>query len=291
MPIVKRELAPRMQFVSNRDRGLRELLRRMIRESEVMRFAVAYVKVSGVRTIERELKQSIAAGGKLRLVTCEDFNLTEGEALQRLHDLGADMRLYSNPYQGGFHPKVYIGEARSTFSCIVGSANLSEQAFKSNVEAGVYFEGPGVEPAVAGTANFFYDLWSDTNSMVIDTALIKQFKKVERYVHERTPRPDRLAARAAEDAPEYGRVRQEALSKGRKVVEMCRQAMAVGERLHDSEVTDRVLKLFPEWKHGRTPDASIRRDMMLFSYPKHKPVDEAIFGWDEKEAGFYTRLR
>ena len=43
-------------------------------------------------------------------------------------------------------------------------------------------------------------------------------------------------------------------------------------------------------QHGLTPEASIRRDLMQNSV-KHKPEDEALFGWKEEEKGLFTRLK
>ena len=141
----------------------------------------------------------------------------------------------------------------------------------------------------AGATNFFFDLWNDGNSLVVDHELAESFTKIERGFHRREPEMAAILKVAEEDAPEYGHKREQARRVRPTVLEMCRQVMAVGERVHYLEVTERIKKMFPEWEHGLTPDASVRRDLN-YNSDRHASGDAAVFGVGDPE-GFYVRIR
>jgi hypothetical protein len=65
--------------------------------------------------------------------------------------------------------------------------------------------------------------------------------------------------------------------------------MGIGERLHSLEVTERIKRLFPQWEHGLTPGASVRRTLN-YNSDRHREAAEATFRALAPE-GFYERLR
>lgn len=76
------------------------------------------------------------------------------------------------------------------------------------------------------------------------------------------------------------------MTENLKIVDMIRTVVQPGERLHYTEVTRRVIKVFPAWIPGKTPEYSIRRDLNYFS-DRHPETGEIYFHAD-REDGYYS---
>jgi len=97
--------------------------------------AVAFIMESGVRLIEEHLRDVIARGGQVRILTGRYLGVTEPEALRRLMDLGEQLHL--RVYESGatsFHLKCYVVHAKDGGTAFVGSSNLSRSALGDGVE-------------------------------------------------------------------------------------------------------------------------------------------------------------
>lgn len=97
--------------------------------------AVAFTMESGVRRLEEHLRDVLARGGRVRLLTGDYLGVTEPDALLRLLDLaeGAELRVFESAGLS-FHPKSYILHGRGGGTAFVGSSNLSETALSKGVE-------------------------------------------------------------------------------------------------------------------------------------------------------------
>jgi superfamily II DNA or RNA helicase/diadenosine tetraphosphate (Ap4A) HIT family hydrolase len=98
--------------------------------------AVAFAMTSGVRLLAEHLRDVIARGGRVRLLTGDYLYATEPEALRRLLDLGPalELRIYVT---GGtsFHLKSYICARQSGVgTAFVGSSNMSHTALQTGLE-------------------------------------------------------------------------------------------------------------------------------------------------------------
>lgn len=98
--------------------------------------AVAFTMGSGVRLLIEHLRDVVARGGRVRLLTGDYLDISEPDALRQLLDLGdgIELRVFES---GGtsFHLKSYIcvqGDGRGT--AFVGSSNLSQSALRDGVE-------------------------------------------------------------------------------------------------------------------------------------------------------------
>lgn len=112
----------------------------------------------------------------VRIVVGLDGNITQPAALRRLAH-HAELRVTKNGRGGYFHPKFYRFKSRSTATCLVGSANLTNGGFRSNDELMVQFDDAD---GVAG--KWFKSLW--------DTLPDDPSKDIERYIADyKPPRP------------------------------------------------------------------------------------------------------
>lgn len=133
---------------------------------------VSYLRVSGLQLVEDKLKDFLKAGGEISVLFGEDFNISEKEALQRLLDIGTDLRLFSK--QGvTYHSKLWAFIGKSQVVTITGSSNLSHGALKGNIEANVMCEGNEVflQEQVSYARHLFEDY-----STVVDQKYIENYE-------------------------------------------------------------------------------------------------------------------
>ncbi|UTJ06770.1 DEAD/DEAH box helicase [Arcobacter roscoffensis] len=109
---------------------------KLLNECNFFVFNVAFVNFSGVQLLLDSFEELNKKGIKGKILTSTYLNFTEPIALERLKEFNnIDLRVYdSTIMQIGFHSKAYIFEFNDKYEVIVGSANLTSSAFKSNIE-------------------------------------------------------------------------------------------------------------------------------------------------------------
>lgn len=98
--------------------------------------AVAFVSSGGVLLLLEHLRDVIARGGRVRILTGDYLDVTEPDALRRLLDLGDGLDLRVVETAGSsFHVKSYVCVADGTSgTAFVGSSNLTRTALETGVE-------------------------------------------------------------------------------------------------------------------------------------------------------------
>lgn len=276
------------ELLTNRGREARNVLEEEFSKCEFARLAVAFVSRPGVKFLAAALKACQERKAPVRVIAGEDFCLTDPDALGDLRDMGAQVKLYCCSGKGVFHPKLYLFARGKRASLLVGSNNLTSEAFANNVEAGVIMKGDVGGSVMESAGTFFADLWNGERAIPATASYLQRY----RAGYERAKKARAYGAEALQVAePEVADAPERKPGSRPLIREMCQQVMAVGEELHTSDIVDRVLYRFPEWEHGLTPDASIRRDLMQFSTHHQKVAGEAMFGWNEAKPGYFVRLR
>jgi len=107
--------------------------------------AVAFLKRSGLKQIEADLREFLGRGGYLRFVVGTDFHLTEPEALRVVFQLGCDFprfewRMVAQSLVSTFHPKYYRFQGDGRIWVLTGSANLTAGGLEGNVEVSTIAE-------------------------------------------------------------------------------------------------------------------------------------------------------
>jgi len=174
-----------MKLVENDKVKLRDVVSNLISNSTEIRLAMAFVRKSGVEAISSDLQAFKARGGKLKLIFGEDFNLTDSSALEYLHTLNADMKVYLSR-KGVYHPKIWMFKLIGKWVIVIGSSNLSRDALTNNVEANLVFEGDDSDADVKACLSAYDALWKSERSYTIGTEYIKNYKnEVKRYFKRR----------------------------------------------------------------------------------------------------------
>lgn len=178
-----------MKLVENDQIKLKDVVSELIKNSNEIRLAIAFVRKSGVDLLNNELQDFKNRGGKLKLIFGEDFNLTDGSALEELLNQGAEMKLYL-PRKGVYHPKIWIFKLTGKWSVVIGSSNLSKDALTNNIEASVVFEGNYSDPAIKGCLSAYETLWKSDRCYEIGHEYISNYKnEAKKYFKRRISIP------------------------------------------------------------------------------------------------------
>ncbi len=95
----------------------------------------AFIKWHGLRVLDEHIEALIRRGGRLRVITTTYIGATERRALDRLVELGAEVRVSYETRMTRLHAKAWLFHRATGFSTgYVGSSNLSKAALLDGLE-------------------------------------------------------------------------------------------------------------------------------------------------------------
>jgi superfamily II DNA or RNA helicase/HKD family nuclease/diadenosine tetraphosphate (Ap4A) HIT family hydrolase len=140
--------------------------------------AVAFTMVSGVKLLIEHLRDVVARGGQVRLLTGSYMLVTEPDALRRLLDVGEslELRVFDSPAVS-FHLKSYIcAEPDGRGTAFVGSSNLSQSALKTGVEWNYRVVTSRDGAGFVDVCEQFELLYHDPSTRVVDSDWVTQYE-------------------------------------------------------------------------------------------------------------------
>ena len=111
-----------------------EAIRRKIKHADEVIISVAFLKLSGVKSLEKELSSR-----KCTFFVGTDYYLTEPKAIRTLLDQGHLVHMVPNS-GATFHPKLYYFRKKNQVSIIIGSANFTGGGLTTNTEVSACFD-------------------------------------------------------------------------------------------------------------------------------------------------------
>jgi len=138
-----------IQIFSNLNYPIGNIINQEIYEAKKVQIAVAFLKYTGIKVIEKSMRHCLVGGGSFEIIAGLDFKTTDSQALQYLINLKKE---YSNVnfYCFGdrkdnktdivFHPKIYLFEKEKETTGIVGSANMTKGGLMTNFEVNTVFK-------------------------------------------------------------------------------------------------------------------------------------------------------
>ncbi|MCB9878197.1 MAG: DUF3427 domain-containing protein [Planctomycetes bacterium] len=158
--------------------------------------AVAFVLDRGVDLIRPYLADLLAAGGRLRLLTGDYFDVSEPRGLERLLDLAdgdlalesrLELRMFETKGQRAFHPKAYVFERTGEAVAFVGSSNMSRSALVGNgVEWNYRIVRSSDAEGFAAVTRSFEQLFGHPSTVPLTAEWIRAYRQ-RRRVDPRRP--------------------------------------------------------------------------------------------------------
>ena len=146
--------------------SIADSLAALCRDASAVRIATAYLLQSGAEALVHALHEVELPPHKVLLITGLDFGITMPSALAALATAGVKVRIYSAPRT--YHPKVYFALKPGVVEVLIGSANLSGPALKTNVEAVIHVTVQRHSPFAADLINFFDDIEAGSEPLTDD---------------------------------------------------------------------------------------------------------------------------
>ena len=162
----------KVQIVSNINYPIGKIINQELQNSFETQIAVAFLKRSGIKTIEESLMRSLDKGGKFELIVGLDFKTTDPMAMKFFIDLckkNKDVNFYcygdksENKNDIVFHPKIYLFRNPKETVSIVGSTNLTQGGLMSNFEVNTIFNEQ--QPVYYSQLQAIYNSVKYTNSL------------------------------------------------------------------------------------------------------------------------------
>jgi len=126
-----------MQLISNQIRPFHgQTINRLIKKSDKIIICVAFLKLSGLNFILKELKHKV---GKCTFYIGTDYFLTEPIAVRKLISQGHLVFKIHKPHST-FHPKIYYFKQGNSISILTGSANMTGGGLETNFEISLLIE-------------------------------------------------------------------------------------------------------------------------------------------------------
>lgn len=125
----------------------------------------AFVKWHGLRVIEEHIAAFLRRpGARMRVITTTYMGATEQRALDRLAELGAEVRISYETHSTRLHAKAWLFERDTGFSTgYVGSSNLSRAALLDGLEWNVRLSARESGHLLDTFAATFDDYWDDAH--------------------------------------------------------------------------------------------------------------------------------
>ncbi len=144
-----------------RDVQIASEIAKEIPSSDRIDLLCAFIRHSGLRLFERELAGRINSGAKVRVIASVYTGSTERRALDKLVDLGADVKISYDVARTRLHAKAWLFHRNSGFhTAYIGSSNLTHMAQVDGLEWNVRIsavENPAVIERFATTFDQYWE--------------------------------------------------------------------------------------------------------------------------------------
>lgn len=137
-----------IQILSNLNLPIGKIINQELFNSQNTQIAVAFLKHSGIKVIEKSLKYSLDNGAKFEIIAGLDFKTTDPKSMMFFINLkkqypNLKFFCYGDKKQNRndivFHPKIYLFQNEKEMTSIIGSTNLTGGGLTSNFEVNTIF--------------------------------------------------------------------------------------------------------------------------------------------------------
>ena len=184
-----------VQILSNLNYPIGKIINSELMNSADSKISVAFLKMTGIKYIEKALMQSLENGGSFEIIAGLDFKTTDPKAMMYFINLShnnKNVHIYcygdrdENKTDIVFHPKIYLFRNKNQTSTVIGSSNMTAGGLESNFEVNSIFIED--KPVVYLQAESIYNFIKYTDSLFVPNEeyvykyadVFKAFKKDEK---------------------------------------------------------------------------------------------------------------
>ena len=140
----------------------------------------AFIKWHGLRVIDDHIEALTRRGGRLRVITTTYMGATERRALDRLVQLGAEIKVSYETRMTRLHAKAWLFHRRSGFStAYVGSSNLSKSALLDGLEWNVRLSAVEQGHLLDTFTAAFEEYWQDPAFETYDPSVASERARLD----------------------------------------------------------------------------------------------------------------
>ncbi len=162
--------------------AIAEALGREIESADRIDLLCAFIRWSGLRLLLDPLGRFFARGGKMRVITTTYIGATQRRAVDRLAQLGAEVRISYLDKSTRLHAKAWLFHRDSGFpTAYIGSSNLSTAAMLDGLEWNVRLSRPDAPTILEKFEATFDSYWADPDFERYDPA--RDTEKFDRAIH------------------------------------------------------------------------------------------------------------
>ena len=160
---------------ASNDHRIGHELKREIESANEIDILVSFIRWSGFQLVQEALKDFIARGGSLRVITTVYMKATERRALDQLVKMGAKIKISYDTRRTRLHAKAWLIRRNTGFStAFVGSSNLSAAAQVEGLEWNIRLSRVDAGRIIDKIEAAFNSYWEDTEFTLYDGGVESQ---------------------------------------------------------------------------------------------------------------------
>jgi HKD family nuclease len=169
-------------LIDNSKNTVAETLSSLLRQSEDIRIAVAFISRDGLSQIDDSLTCALAKGARVEFLVGMDAHATDPKAIRYLYSMTNENPLVSlfcfvaDSPASIYHPKLYLTRRENDATAIIGSSNLTRRGISENVEVNVLLHDEISCSFIAEIYDLYNKLKFHKNRVIPDAEFIEIFE-------------------------------------------------------------------------------------------------------------------